>query len=339
MARPRSLQDAPEDDGFPIRVASRMSGIEADTLRVWERRYGFPRPQRTQGGTRVYSRADVEVLKLIASALREGFRPSDVVGKSDEELARLLRAAGGRSQEEVREPAPRGSPRGTMDIVQSILDAVVSDDGAGLRDELRRAAVLLGPKQFVVEVAGPLAVRVGELWQQGRVEVRHEHLLSEALSTQLRLLSAAFEETGGSRVVLLATPPRELHGLGLEMTAVYLATRGVTPRTLGCDVPFDQIVAAAKGHDANAVGVSISEANDLDALSFGVRGLARDLPEEVGLWLGGAGAPRIASPPPRARIIRSWFDLDDAVRALDADPAMGPLGSLPPGSRRTPPRG
>ncbi|MBK6512974.1 MAG: MerR family transcriptional regulator [Polyangiaceae bacterium] len=257
MARPRSLQDAPEDDGFPIRVASRMSGIEADTLRVWERRYGFPRPQRTQGGTRVYSRADVEVLKLIASALREGFRPSDVVGKTDEELARLLRAAGGTSHEEVREPAPRGSPRGTMDIVQSILDAVISGRWRRVRDELRRAAVLLGPKQFVVEVAGPLAVRVGELWQQGRVEVRHEHLLSEALSTQLRLLSAAFEETG-ARGSCPGDPAARAARARPEMTAVYLATRGVTPRTIGCDVPFDQIVAAAKGHDANAVGVSIS---------------------------------------------------------------------------------
>lgn len=323
MIRQRPLQLSPAEGGFPIKVASKIAGIEADTLRVWERRYGFPRPQRMPGGSRVYSAADVEALKLIASALREGFRPSEVVGKPVEELQRLVEAAGGSVGESVSLPA-RPAPRGTMDIVESILDAVLADDAGSVRDELRRAAVVLGPRQFVVEVAGPLALRVGELWQQGRLEVRHEHLVSESLSTQLRVLSSAYEERSGAHVVLLATPPAELHSLGLEMTAVYLTARGATPRTLGTDVPVDQIVAAAKGHEADAVGLSITEAADLDALSFSVRGLSRDLPAPIALWLGGAGAARLPSPPPRAKIIRSWFDVDDALRALEGERGRSP---------------
>lgn len=73
---------APADGAqYSIRVTSRLTAIELDTLRMWERRYGFPRPQRASGGSRVYSESDVESLKLIRRALENGYRPGEVVGK------------------------------------------------------------------------------------------------------------------------------------------------------------------------------------------------------------------------------------------------------------------
>ena len=138
---------------YSIRVTSRLTSIEIDTLRVWERRYGFPHPERTSGGSRVYSEADVEVLRLIRRALEHGYRPGEVVGKSREELVQLVIVTSQAA------PAPSKSPTPT---VPSLLATVAREDVTALRGELRQAATDLGPKGFLVEVAHPLSVRVGD---------------------------------------------------------------------------------------------------------------------------------------------------------------------------------
>ena len=70
VAHPRSSEEALA--GASIRVVSNRTGIAADTLRMWERRYGFPHPARRPGGSRVYSEDDVARLHLIARAVNAG---------------------------------------------------------------------------------------------------------------------------------------------------------------------------------------------------------------------------------------------------------------------------
>src|SRR6056297_699800 len=57
---------------FPIRVVSRLTGINPVTIRAWERRYGLVMPERTPGGHRLYSRADVEVLRAASRLVDQG---------------------------------------------------------------------------------------------------------------------------------------------------------------------------------------------------------------------------------------------------------------------------
>ncbi|MCA9729465.1 MAG: MerR family transcriptional regulator, partial [Candidatus Eisenbacteria bacterium] len=78
-----------EDDGsltLSIGAVSRATGIPANTLRTWERRYGFPKPLRTDGGQRSYSAGVVAHLSEIARALEHGLRPRDVLTASREDL-------------------------------------------------------------------------------------------------------------------------------------------------------------------------------------------------------------------------------------------------------------
>ena len=87
------MDDRPKARPAPalsIRVVSRLTAIEPDTLRMWERRYGFPKPARQESGNRAYTASDVEVLLLIRRALTQGYRPGEVVHRSADELERLL---------------------------------------------------------------------------------------------------------------------------------------------------------------------------------------------------------------------------------------------------------
>lgn len=283
-----------------IRVVANRTGIGPHTLRVWERRYGFPAPERRADGVRAYSEADIMKLRLVARALAAGFRASEVVPLSAADLARIVDATmndletRSNGTNMVRSEAPRVDRRDSGDDasepVARVIAAVRSDDIEAVQAILRSEARSLGPKRFVTEVADPLAIRVGELWQGRTLEVRHEHILSACLTRELHAFSAEQESKQQSPVVVLATLPGEHHLLPLEMAAVYLAASGARTRMLGADTPVREIAASARAMKAEVVGLSISAAASPTDARAAVRELLDELPRRVKVWLGGAGS-------------------------------------------------
>jgi len=304
VQRPDTQDEAAQ--GYSIRVASRLTGVSSDTLRMWERRYGFPKPERNESQVRVYSEADIERLVLISRALKAGYRSGEVIHRGSEELRGLLVTS---TRAEVDND--RRTP-----TIESLLNLLVANDPQGLRDELRRSVALLGPKQFLTDVAAPLVEQVGVAWAAGRLAVRHEHLVSEVLSSKLRLLLSAYEDRSSRPVVLLATLSDEQHGLGLDMVALYLALEGATPRLLGVNTPPDQIAEAAVALSADVVGVSISEASDLPQTEANLRSVLSSLPSPIELWVGGKNARRLSVRNPRIQLVVTWQDLDEALARL-----------------------
>jgi DNA-binding transcriptional MerR regulator len=308
--------------GASIRVVSARTGIPVDTLRVWERRYGFPKPGRREGGSRIYAEDDIARLQAVAAALSVGFRPGDVIPlprKDVEALVEATRRDAAQATSTARAPAPPASDARPSserrDMVGAVVDKLRADDVVGLRALLRSCAVTLGPRRFVTDLAHPLAVRVGELWADGVLDVRHEHLASATLSTQLRLLLGAFEDSERAPVVVLTTLPGEPHTLGLEMISVYLAAHSASPRLLGPDTPPDQIAAAARGMGADAAGIAVSPVADAAETAELARRLFALLPPRCELWVGGGGASKVTLDGERVRHVGSWQDLDDAIEA------------------------
>jgi DNA-binding transcriptional MerR regulator/methylmalonyl-CoA mutase cobalamin-binding subunit len=295
--------------GYSIRVASRLTGVSSDTLRMWERRYGFPKPVRNDSQVRVYTDADIERLLLVSRALKAGFRSGEVIHRGTDELRALL-ANSARVETEHAARTP---------TIDSLIGRLTADDPDGLRDELRRSAALLGPRQFLTDVAAPLVERVGEAWAAGRIAVRHEHLVSEVLSSQLRLLSSAYDDRLSGPVALLAGFTDEQHGLGLHMVALYLALEGVTPRLLGVNTPPDQVAEAAVALSVQVVGVSISSSSDIAVTEGHLRRLLGSLPTEMPVWLGGKNARKVGLRDPRLEQVITWQDIDRAVARVRAN--------------------
>ena len=86
-ARPGNDADAAEHS---IAAVEHETGLAKDTLRIWEKRYGFPSPLRDPAGDRRYSSAQLRQLKLIRRLLGTGLRPGRVVGLDEASLQRLL---------------------------------------------------------------------------------------------------------------------------------------------------------------------------------------------------------------------------------------------------------
>ncbi|MBY0416193.1 MAG: MerR family transcriptional regulator [Bdellovibrionales bacterium] len=77
---------------YPINVVEKETSISKYLLRMWERRYTFPRPERDQKGERIYTDADVEKLKLVKKLMEEGYRPSKIIDQGLPELRVLSKS-------------------------------------------------------------------------------------------------------------------------------------------------------------------------------------------------------------------------------------------------------
>ncbi|MEZ6954259.1 MULTISPECIES: MerR family transcriptional regulator [Aeromonas] len=81
------MSDVPQDDAakpdegiYPIREVSRLTGVNAVTLRAWQRRYGLVQPARTEKGHRLYSEQDIRQIGEILSWLERGVSIGQVKG-------------------------------------------------------------------------------------------------------------------------------------------------------------------------------------------------------------------------------------------------------------------
>lgn len=71
--------DGPRLDLVEIGAVARETGIRLATLRVWERRYGFPAPVRDTRGRRLYSRQQVDQLRALKRHVDNGYRPGKLI--------------------------------------------------------------------------------------------------------------------------------------------------------------------------------------------------------------------------------------------------------------------
>lgn len=301
------------DSGLPIAAVARETGLAKDTLRVWERRYGFPKPERDSSGDRLYSAAQVQRLKLIARLLDAGMRPGKVVGLDDARLQELLMQ---RTTEvsDILSMTKLGSNRSDP-LVEELLDAIGAHDPQALRHGLGHAQARMGLAPFVTDLVAPLTTAVGDAWARGRFEVYEEHLYTEIITGVLRhaIASLTPQPASQSPKVLLTTVPQEQHGLGLLMVEALLALESCACVSLGTQTPVTDIVQAAQAHCADVVALSFSNAHKAAEVRTNLRELRTRLPAATALWVGGACAGLYQWPLPGISAIRHLSGLQPLV--------------------------
>ena len=201
--------DSSGEHSYSIGAVERDTGIRRDTLRVWERRYAFPLPERDARGERVYSEEQMRRLRLICKLMDQGHRPGAVVPLNEAGLNALL------------EPQPgQRIPAEPPDAVRRLLDAVTRHDAARLQELLERDAAINGLRASIVGTIAPLVQEVGELWASGRMAIYEEHFLTRQLGHFLETSMGRMGRPATRAETLLATLPGEQHGLGLLMADV-----------------------------------------------------------------------------------------------------------------------
>lgn len=270
--------------GLPgIAAVERDTGISKDTLRIWERRYGFPLPLRDGLGERVYPAEQVQRLRLIKRLLDAGHRPGRVVPVGLPMLEALLQ------QHKPSATVPGGSAGVPAAELQRYLDLLRAHEVEGLRRLLAQAVLRMGLESAVLNLIAPLTTQVGENWMRGELEVFEEHIYTESLQQVLRQAVQAIPRLAlaARPRVLLTTLPGEQHGLGLLMVECLMTLDGCQCLSLGTQTPLDELPRAAAAHRADIVGLSFSGYLSPGLVRRGLSSLRAQLPASIELWAGG----------------------------------------------------
>jgi len=262
-----------------IQQLSNETGIGVDALRIWERRYGFPAPERDTRGFRIYSAEQVEELRLVKTLLDHGRRPGKIFALSAAErrdLVAQLVTSDSTSDQGLRKLVEEGSP------------SRISAELTARRNEL-------GLEAFVVDVALPLLQLLDHGWTMGRINVAREHLVSDRLEELLKRELSAEEDNGERPQVLFLTLSGERHKLGLLLAATLFKQAGVAPLWLNEELPLSEIPALADELQVAGVALSFSSHYSPRQAREDLGLLRRSLSPRIRLIAGGQSVHQLPS--------------------------------------------
>lgn len=233
---------------YNLSAVLKATGLKADLLRAWERRYDLPRPQRTPGGHRLYSEWDVETVKWLRARQAEGLSISRAVGLWRETVEAGLDPLAKYTAPGTPPPVAEALPGvDQLDLLRrDWLSASLAYDGARA-DEVLNHAFSIHPVETVVTGLLQRAISdIGHLWYTGEVTEQQEHFASGMASRRLEALIAATPHPTRPQSVAVGCPPGEWHTFPIELLGLLLQRRGLSVLYLGADIPAERLVETAR---------------------------------------------------------------------------------------------
>ena len=294
------------DGLYPIGTVPEITGVNAVTLRAWERRYGLIQPERTPKGHRMYSQTDMEKIQLILDQLGNGIAISRVA----ESLT-----------------TPDRSKNATADTwhgYQARMIDAISQFDENVLDSIYNEAMSLYPVDIItVQLLAPLLITLGERWQTTKGSVAEEHFFSVFMRNKLgaRFHHRNMRNTGPCLVA--ACLPGEQHEFGLLLFALAAHARGYRLILLGANMPLDELPHVVERTGSQAVVLSGSVKMDTESFKTGLQNMTHN---NIPVFIGG-------------RVADNYRDVIDAAGAIPLDEdlfiTLRIIGSELPLTRKT----
>ncbi|HSU49508.1 MAG TPA: MerR family transcriptional regulator [Segetibacter sp.] len=224
-------------NAFTIKDLENLSGVKAHTIRIWEHRYNFLKPQRTDTNIRYYSNEELKTILNIALLNKYGFKISHINKMDHTEINQKLIALSRQyAQQEwiVNQLISR-----MVDLDIDLFEQILADEIEGK-----------GVEKTINEIIFPFLEKIGILWLTNNINPAQEHLVTNIIRQKILVgIENCVSQMKSEKVALLFLPEGEFHELGLLYVYYLLKSRGVKVLYLGADVPLsdvDFIVKAKK---------------------------------------------------------------------------------------------
>jgi len=229
---------------YSIAAVSKLTGVSCHALRVWERRYGFPVPQRSASGHRRYGQDQVSVLRTLAKLAKSGQPIGELIGEYQAGTLDLSVLSGVRVEE--KSPSSQVIDRlfeGELVVAEQLLDRLVER---------------LSTIDLIERVIEPALIDVGERWFRGECDIFQEHCAVACLFARLRRLldRARRENREPSRSVLVGTVQGDRHEGGVLMVSLALELAGWRAIPMGVDLPVAEYQKAVDTWEPDALCLS-----------------------------------------------------------------------------------
>ncbi|MGQ0738774.1 MAG: MerR family transcriptional regulator [Bacteroidota bacterium] len=216
-------------NAFTIKDLENLSGIKAHTIRIWEQRYNFLKPQRTATNIRYYSNDELRAILNIALLNKYGYKISHIGRMQPDEIKdRILSLGDPRAVQE----------RIINELVQEMADMNMERFEKIIADYIS----VKGIERTVTRIIFPFLEKIGILWQTGHVNPAQEHLVTNIIRQKLIVaIEATTPHIKTGKTFLLFLPEGEHHELGLLFMYYLLKSRGVSTIYLGANVPLRDV--------------------------------------------------------------------------------------------------
>lgn len=251
-----------------------LVGVSSDVLRVWERRYGLFEPERTPGGYRLYSEADLDLARRVLALREKGVPISAAVSAVTQ--GRPIRSAS----------AEQG-----LRLRRELDSAAVEFDEFAFVSVLDRAIDEFGVANTIHDILMPYLQQVGTEWEAGRISVAQEHFVSHIVRRRVGALARLVDDADAP-IAVLACPPKELHDIPLLALGVLMSDAGWRVRYLGSNTPLKDLYGACERLDPDLIIMSGTRRTVFEARAGALRRLSQRWP----MAIGGRGAtPSVAA--------------------------------------------
>jgi len=219
---------------FTIKDLENLSGIKAHTIRIWEQRYQFLKPSRTDTNIRHYSNDELKKLLNIALLNKYGYKISHIDKMGEAEVKeKLLSLTHTQAQQE----------RILNDLIQCMIDM----DMEKLEDILDNYILARGIERTITQIIFPYMERIGVLWLTNHINPAQEHIVTNIIRQKLIVgIEGVSTSLKVNKTVLLFLPEGEYHELGMLFMYYLLKSRGVNVIYLGCNVPINDVEYVVK---------------------------------------------------------------------------------------------
>lgn len=214
---------------FTIKDLENLSGIKAHTIRIWEQRYSFLKPSRTDTNIRVYSNEELKKLLNVALLNKFGFKISHIDNMNETEINEKILSL---NQQEAQQER----------IVNTLIENMIDLDLESFEDMLDNLIEARGIEKNILQIIFPFLQKIGILWLTNHINPAQEHLVTNVIRQKLIVgIQYVRSPVKLNKSVLLFLPSGEYHELSLLFMTYLLKSKGVTCIYLGCSISITDI--------------------------------------------------------------------------------------------------
>ena len=275
----------------PIQVVVRRTGLSADVIRAWERRYQAVLPLRATNSRRLYSDSDVEKLILLRRATSVGRRIGDVAKLSIKQLRKLVDTdKSAASNLPISNIEQRPSTGSVMEYFDDSMDAVLrlhsQDFFICLSDALKSLGVIF----LLEDLLRPLVSYIQDECRRGALRDAHYAVAIYTIRSFLSGLVMSETPTDTEHTVVCASPAGQVSDIAALRLAVAAKSSGWQVIFLGMYGSVDEIIFTQQKSNAQLIAIGITRPADDPLLANQLRRLRKDLNDKVEIAVTGSGA-------------------------------------------------
>jgi MerR family transcriptional regulator, light-induced transcriptional regulator len=221
-------------NSFTIKDLENLSGIKAHTIRIWEQRYNFIKPERTDTNIRYYSNDELKKILNVALLNKYGFKISHIDKMNEGEMKEKILSLNQMEAQQER-------------IVNDLIQCMVDIDIEKLEIILDKFISARGIERTITQIIFPFLEKIGILWLTNHINPAQEHLVTNIIRQKLIVgIDGIATSLKVNKCVLLFLPEGEYHELGLLFMCYLLKSRGVNTVYLGSNVPLKDVEYVVK---------------------------------------------------------------------------------------------